>query len=107
MFIGMTGLKRNYQKILAFVLSAIIFCMLLAASVFIVFHADHECSGRDCPVCDEIRQAEAIFRMTGDGTAAAIISASLICLVSLAAVPVYSSLSLAFSLVGQKVQLNN
>lgn len=99
--------NRTYQKVIAFMISAVLFCLITAASVFIVLHAGHDCTGEDCPVCDGIRQAESVFRMTGDGDAGTVTGVVTVCPVVVSTVLLFLPLILLPTLVQQKVQLNN
>ena len=44
----------NHGRIVAAVLAAITVLVVLSSSVFIIEHADHDCVGEDCPVCEQI-----------------------------------------------------
>jgi len=99
--------NRNYQKVTAVIISAVLFCLITAASVFIVLHADHDCTGEDCPVCDSIRQAESLFRMTGDGAAAADTGTVTVCPAAAGIVLSFLPLTVLLTLVRQKVRMNN
>lgn len=42
-------------RVSAAVLAALAAVVLLASSLFIVSHAEHDCAGRDCSVCEQMR----------------------------------------------------
>ena len=42
------------RHIVAVLLAAVAVLVLLSSSVFILSHADHDCSGVDCPVCEQL-----------------------------------------------------
>ena len=44
--------KKN--RIVATVLAAIAVVVMLSSSLFIIEHADHDCIGDDCAVCEQI-----------------------------------------------------
>lgn len=44
--------------------------VVLFSVFFIAAHADHDCSGEDCPVCACIHQCESMLKGIDDGMAA-------------------------------------
>lgn len=42
------------KRILAAVLTALVLVVMLSSSLFIIEHADHDCTGEDCPICQQI-----------------------------------------------------
>lgn len=42
------------KRILALLLSIAVILFLLSSSAFIVTHADHDCVGENCPVCEQL-----------------------------------------------------
>lgn len=54
---GMYRFTVRRQCITAAALCAVLLFVLTASSLFILFHADHECAGHHCPVCADMRQA--------------------------------------------------
>ncbi len=42
------------KRILAAVLTALVLAVMLSSSLFIIEHADHDCTGEDCPICQQI-----------------------------------------------------
>ncbi len=42
------------KRILAAVLAALVLAVMLSSSLFIIEHADHDCTGEDCPICQQI-----------------------------------------------------
>lgn len=42
------------KRILTAVLAALVLVVMLSSSLFIIEHADHDCSGEDCPICQQI-----------------------------------------------------
>lgn len=41
-------------RIFAAVLAALVVLVALSASAFMIEHADHDCTGEDCPVCERL-----------------------------------------------------
>lgn len=48
-------MKKN--KIIAIFLSMIILLTIFMSYQLIIYEADHDCTGNNCPVCQEIEQA--------------------------------------------------
>ena len=44
----------NHSRIAAAALAAITILVVLSSSVFIIEHADHDCTGEDCPICEQL-----------------------------------------------------
>ena len=42
------------KRVMAAVLAALILVVMLSSSLFIIEHADHDCTGEDCPICEQI-----------------------------------------------------
>lgn len=42
------------KRILVAVLTALVLVVMLSSSLFIIEHADHDCIGEDCPICEQI-----------------------------------------------------
>ena len=42
------------RRLLAAVLAALVVLVALSASVFMIEHADHDCVGEDCPICERL-----------------------------------------------------
>ena len=49
---GLGMKKRNC--ITAAVLAVLFALTILTSSVFIISHADHDCTGEDCPICEQV-----------------------------------------------------
>ncbi len=59
---------RNLTGITAGVMALMMLLVLLFSSFFIAAHADHDCTGEDCPICLCIHECENIIRGMGNGT---------------------------------------
>ncbi len=44
----------GHKRFAAAVLAAAALLVVLSSCLFIVGHADHDCTGEDCPVCEQI-----------------------------------------------------
>ena len=44
----------NHSRIAAAVLAAITVLAVIFSSAFIIEHADHDCTGEDCPICEQL-----------------------------------------------------
>ncbi len=94
------------KKYLVCIMAAVMLMIVLFSSFFIAAHADHECDGRDCPVCACIQQCEKNLRGFGDGMTAGI-SAVMPLLVFLLSVSIPVCSLTGATPVSQKVRLNN
>lgn len=45
-------------RILALLAAVIVCSVMLFSSVFVVTNAGHDCTGEDCPICDQIHTCE-------------------------------------------------
>ena len=85
----MYGMKAFYKKFIAGILAASVLFIMMFSVLFIAEHADHDCTGDDCPVCACLQQCEMMFRGLETGMTAGagvylpllflIISVSLLC----------------------------
>lgn len=72
----------KHKRIGAFLAAFLVTAVLLLSGLFIITHAEHDCTGEDCPVCAEIAAcASAIHLLTeAVGTGAVLIFAYIIAL---------------------------
>jgi len=97
----------NQKRILALVLCVGMLFVLFASSAYISHEAEHDCTGEDCEICENIAQMEALLQSF------ALLGAALLLLFTLlsfhrafrawTALRAYS----APTLVGWKVRLND
>ncbi len=62
------SMGRKISRSFACIMAAMVLIIVLFSSFFIVSHADHDCTGEDCPVCACIQQCENILHGVGDGS---------------------------------------
>lgn len=98
--------NQNFKSITAWVaMSAIVF-VLLFSTCYIVEHADHECTGRDCPICLIMEQCG--NNLKSIGTAIMISCVAVVLFSSLQENKHYQiSMFPCNSLVSQKIRMNN
>ena len=98
----------EHKRIFAFVTAFLVTAVLLLSGLFIVTHAEHDCTGEDCLVCAEIEACVCTIQLLSKavGTGAAVIFAYLViskilslCQTGLFLCPV--------SLVSLKIRLDN
>jgi hypothetical protein len=80
--------------------------VVLLSSFFIAVHADHDCTGEDCPICACIQQCENTIRGIGSGItvgAAVIVPVLILLLIISFGVPSFQR----DTPVSAKVRLNN
>ena len=53
------------RRIFSGLLSAFLVAVLLFSSAFVASESDHDCSGRDCPICLELQNCVANFQLLG------------------------------------------
>lgn len=90
---------------------AVFFCVLFIAAAllttfFIIEHADHECSGHDCPICAQIHTVESLVKqistaVVGMGFTIGRFLTIFVCITG------FLYLAKLFSLVRLKVRMNN
>ena len=51
---GEAGDMTTGKRFSALVLAAIALLVLVTSSAFLVHHADHDCAGEDCPICEQM-----------------------------------------------------
>lgn len=95
------------QKMAAWIACAAFVLITLCSLLFIVKEADHDCTGKDCPVCAQISEAEHILKKLGSGEPS--VNAAVIVLIfCFAAIPAADSLDVPITtLVMQKVRMND
>ena len=49
------SIVKNRNRIMAILLSVIVFLAMLCSSFYIAEEANHDCIGENCPICDQIR----------------------------------------------------
>ncbi|AUS97040.1 hypothetical protein CDQ84_12650 [Clostridium thermosuccinogenes] len=57
--------KSNVIKSAALILCICVAAALFFSTWFILSHADHDCTGDQCPVCAEIQTAENLLKQVG------------------------------------------
>lgn len=57
------------RRIFSGVLAAFLLAALFFSSAFVAHEADHDCIGRDCPICLEIQNCVANFQLLGSSAA--------------------------------------
>jgi len=95
--------NRAISWIVLFVFSFVIF----ASSCFIITHADHDCTGNDCPVCIELAQCSENIHTSNTASVGTITLAMLIfalCAYAPAAIRIHCEHT---TLISLKVELLN
>lgn len=59
---------QKISRVFACIMAAMVLFVVLFSAFFIVSHADHDCTGEDCPVCACLQQCENILHGVGDGS---------------------------------------
>ena len=98
----MTKKSRLITGLLAAVLAAV----MLSSAVYIAVEANHDCSGDDCAICQQIGVCENLLKSLGLAGAAAAISAAFAYTVCRAILPC-AEMNGTLTLVALKVKLSN
>jgi len=98
------------KQLLKSIFTLILCVWVIAASfllmLFIITHLKHDCTGPNCPICEQIRNAENFLNQLGMGLGKNII-AIFICSIICANILHICFLKIPHSLVQLRVQLNN
>ena len=94
--------NRAVSLIVLVVFSLVIFC----SSVFIIVHADHDCTGEDCAVCIALAECHKNLNMPGTAAAGALKLPMMLCAAVLC-ITVIKSHSEHTTLISLKVELLN
>ena len=62
-----TAMRSRIIHIAAGILTVVLLAVVLVSSFYIAEEADHDCEGEDCPICETIRQCEALLHQVGLG----------------------------------------
>ena len=98
-------MKADIQKSRA---AALLLALCLIAALFVVSHADHDCTGTDCAVCHEIHSCLSALRHISEGLGPSAhygLGAMLLLLCALP--PVSLSDRRSCTLTALKIRLNN
>jgi len=57
--------KNNLKNKIAFCMAILILFVIFNAEIFIIKNIHHNCSGKNCPICEEIQIAEAMIQQFG------------------------------------------
>ena len=86
-------------------LVAVVFVMLFSV-IYILKHADHECTGAECPVCAVMDQCSNNIKNIGI-IVAVVVAAFFLCLSIQKCVQFVFAVCPDYSLISQKVRMNN
>jgi len=64
--------KITVKRICALILAVFIIFVIALSIAFTITHADHHCTGADCPICHAIQMAQDILKTIGTGIAVAV-----------------------------------
>ena len=101
----MLAMSRG-KKMIAFVVAIAVVCVALFSFMYGTEHADHHCSGNDCPICATINQSVNHLKQLGLGVIFMTAVAITIFAVTLQTKD-YKCLWSGSTLFSQKVRLNN
>ena len=61
----MFRLSAKSRRVLSGLCAAVILVTISFSSAFVSVEADHDCAGRDCPICLELQNCVANFQLLG------------------------------------------
>ena len=61
--------NAHTRRVLSGLCAAFVLATIALSSVFVTVEADHDCSGHDCPICMEMQNYVANFRLLGSSAA--------------------------------------
>lgn len=93
-------------RITASIMGLMLLVLVLFSAFYIAAEADHDCCGKDCPICACIHQCENTLRGIGDGVAVRSGAVAPVIFVFFVAAFVITAVS-QDTLVSRKVRLNN
>ncbi len=98
--------RTNTNRTIAGIMAAMMLVVMLFSGIFIIEHADHECSGEDCPICESIQLCESMLPGLGIGIPEAGMQfIPLVAILVIISIPVCSVI--ADTPVSNKVRLNH
>ena len=60
--------NAHRRRIMAGICAAFVLMTIFFSSVLLAADADHDCGGRDCPICLEMQNCAANFQLLGSST---------------------------------------
>ena len=97
--------NTKFKRISAWIAMVAILFVMFFSVIYISQHADHECTGADCPICAVLEECE--NNINNIGTIIAALATSLfLCLSIQKSVQYVITVCPDYSLISQKVRLN-
>ena len=62
--------NAHSRRVMAGLCAAFVLTTIFLSSVFVTAEADHDCGGRDCPICQEMQTCVANFELAGSAAPA-------------------------------------
>ncbi|MBP9996836.1 MAG: AraC family transcriptional regulator [Lachnospiraceae bacterium] len=94
------------KRITAWIALIAVVCVMLFSVFFISQHADHECTGTECPICAVMEQCGNNIKNIGT-IIVAIVVAFFLCVSSQKSVQFVFAVCPDYSLISQKIRMNN
>lgn len=98
--------RDRAKRIIAFAVAMAIVCVTLFSFIYGAEHADHQCTGNDCPICATINQSMNSLKQLGLGVVF-IAAAAVSIFVETQLRKEYMCFCSVSTLFSQKVRLNN
>ena len=62
--------NAHTRRVLSGLCAAFVLAAIALSSVFVAAEGEHDCGGRDCPICQEIQSCVENFQLVGSATLA-------------------------------------
>ena len=101
-------MKADIQKsrAAALLLALCLIAVFSLSALFVVSHADHDCTGADCAICHQINLCENLLNSLGTATAVCAAAAAVVYLLC-RMITLGAETDCTFTLVSLKVKLSN
>lgn len=102
----MNSRKTQRRRILASAVCLIFIALIFLSAAFIIYEADHDCTGDNCPICACIQSAGQTLKLLGSAAAASqLFSAG--AFLTLVVLSLSLSVLTSSTPVSQKIRMNN
>ncbi|SDB12983.1 hypothetical protein [Eubacterium oxidoreducens] len=100
------GREGRWNKVLALMTIAVIFFVMVFSVWYLVNHANHECSGQNCPVCEQMQQCAQNVKQLGTADVVVVVVIALIHMDFLGS-ELFKEPMIENSLISLKVRMDN
>ena len=98
-------MSKSRNRATAWIMLAVFSLVIFCSSAFIIVHADHDCTGKDCTICMELAQCNKTLHTLGTAVAGALQLTLMLCIVAAFCNIIIKSHSEHTTLISLKVEL--